>query len=251
MPQPNIKPQIYAGIDGCKAGWLVVQGISLEEFSISVAPNLSAIASLTMAIALIDIPVGLPDAEPRPSDQLVRRLLGHPRSSSVFSAPTRPAIEAPDYPSANQAQRAAQGKGLSKQSWNLAPRIRDADAFIREHQLQKLVRESHPELCFAAFNGGSAMQHRKKDAEGKQERLGVLLRFWPEARTAFIEADSRFPRGQVQPDDILDAMVLFLAATELVARLVSYPDPPPVDEKGLPMHILAPDPRFDKPRPSV
>jgi hypothetical protein len=43
------------------------------------------------------------------------------------------------------------------------------------------LREVHPEVCFWALAGGRAMEHSKKTAAERRERLAVLMRYKPEA----------------------------------------------------------------------
>ena len=76
----------------------------------------------TLAALAVDMPIGLPDDGPRLADQQARRRLGA-RRSSVFPTPVRATLDAVDYPDALAISRRVSGKGLSKQAFNLLPRI--------------------------------------------------------------------------------------------------------------------------------
>ena len=88
-----------AGIDGCPAGWIVVLVSTGEdtEHQLVLCRNLEAILCLEPApeIIVIDIPIGLLDGYVpggRDCDRESRKLLGQPRGSSVFSAPSRASL---------------------------------------------------------------------------------------------------------------------------------------------------------------
>lgn len=101
----------------------------------------------------------------------------------MFPAPIREVLELPAASSHEEAcrrQRELVGRGLTRQAYCLLPKIREVDRLMRaEPGLQERVRESHPELCFAAL-GGRPMRHGKRAPEGYEERLGVLRRHLPE-----------------------------------------------------------------------
>jgi predicted RNase H-like nuclease len=42
----------------------------------------------------VNMPIGLPECVALPCDRKARRLLGHPRGTSVFPEPTRPMLAA-------------------------------------------------------------------------------------------------------------------------------------------------------------
>ncbi|MBP1156496.1 putative RNase H-like nuclease [Paenibacillus sp. PvR052] len=79
-------------------------------------------------LLLIDMLIGLAAAtEPRRCDVLARQLLKLGRASSIFPAPVREVLTASDYVDANALQRRVSGRGLSRQSWALVPKIRSLD----------------------------------------------------------------------------------------------------------------------------
>src|SRR5207249_7904068 len=94
--------QLVAGVDGCRAGWLVVlvdeRGHSISSSQVRLCTEFEEILSLFPAPAVIavDIPIGLldrPQEGGRVCDQEARRMLGR-RASSVFSPPTRQVLGA-------------------------------------------------------------------------------------------------------------------------------------------------------------
>ena len=100
------------------------------------------------------------------------------------------------------------------------------------------VREAHPELAFLALNGGRPMTHAKKTAEGWAERRAILRTHLPAADAVVDKAQSRFRRKVLARDDILDALVLAVAARE---PLAAVPVEPETDASGLAMEIAYPD----------
>src|SRR5262245_33074549 len=85
------------GIDGCRGGWVVASAPSASgEVAVEIVPEFRCILDRVAAdsILAIDIPIGIPENEPRTCDRDARRLLGWPRSSSVFSPPCRKALAA-------------------------------------------------------------------------------------------------------------------------------------------------------------
>lgn len=207
------------GLDGCRGGWLVAR-LHAGELSVDLWPDLAALADLPVANrVLIDMPIGLETTGPRACDAQARALLG-PKRSSVFSPPCAAALHAPNYPTANALNRQHTGKGLSKQAWHLVPKIKHVASFMEQHPLLAAsVLEAHPELCFAAMNGGAPLMSSKRTPEGQAERQTLLLEVLPGSAAALEEALGRWPRRHVQPDDILDATALAWAATQRLQRL--------------------------------
>jgi len=252
------------GVDGCPAGWFSValvertpagrrtgEGPEAEtaanvEVRMAVDPDADALWDRwrSATLLLIDIPIGLVDGpEPRRCDQEARAMLG-PRRSSVFPAPSRASLGAPDYPSASALNRSISGRGLSRQSWNISPRVAQVDALLRSGargpdgvSARERVREVHPELLFLGLNRGHPMQHPKRTAAGREERLQVLERHLPGARAVVREALERFPRRDVSRDDAVDALVAAVVAFRSAGRLHRLPATPERDAEGIPMAI--------------
>ncbi|MFC7042416.1 DUF429 domain-containing protein [Halonotius sp. GCM10025705] len=235
------------GVDGCAGGWIAVWttdgGETLHSgryWSIEAVVDDHAAADTF----LIDMPIGLPDSEPRACDSVARQRLGA-RSSSVFPVPCRAVVDyvqregdAAEYDHANTLQRERLGSGLSKQAWNITPKIAAVDTVLREAHPTPDIRESHPECCFAALNDWYPIAQPKSTASGRAARFGVLDSELDGWRDCYETALDEHYRKHLARDDIIDALVLVAAGQH---ALTSLPPEPPTDEAGLPMEIVVPD----------
>ena len=229
------------GIDGCRAGWMVASIKDDGDAQLHVAGNIArALAGAGQASVLIDMPIGLATKTPREAEAMARAALGHPRSTSVFAVPCRDAVYSSGYRQACTRNRAAWGKAISRQAWNICPRIAELDTFLcASDRWKRRLREAHPELCFWALAGGAPMRHSKKTLAGRRERLAVLVRHWPQARAVYHRYSRRWLRGEVALDDILDALVLAVSAAFYPLGALPL-GPPPRDVLGLAMQIHYP-----------
>ena len=233
----------YLGVDGCKDGWFCVSLDEEGEWSYGVIPDAKSLGEFAShaSTVLIDIPIGLLDkgTEERQCDKEARRLLTPKRSSSVFPAPARQTLQADSYEQAQQFNRSSIGRGLSQQSWNIVPKIREIDdLLISKPSLQGVVRECHPEVCFWALNYNIAMLYNKKKEEGRHERLAVLEKYFAPCRELFEQASSQYLRRQVALDDIIDAMVCAVTARYGFNQFKTVPALPSKDIHGLPMEMV-------------
>ncbi len=223
-----------AGVDGAKAGWLAVlapfEGGGLEA---ALAPRWTDLPLARAVMVGVDMPIGLAESVPRACDSAARWRLPRDRKPSVFPPPRRPQLACATWAEANARGKALDGKGISRQAWNLAPKIRELDAALAPAD-QARVREVHPELVFLRLNDGRPVP-RKISAEGRALRLELLAR----AGFAGIEAlMNRFPRRDAGPDDVLDAAACALAARDmLTGRATRLPPEPPLDARSLRMEI--------------
>ena len=213
-----------AGVDGCRGGWLVVLATAspFAVTSVRVEPQVSAllaeVAAGRVATVAVDMPIGLSDDGPRPCDVAARAALGA-RRSSVFPAPARCVLAARDYDHALRLSRASIGRGLSKQTWNLVPRIAELDGALDDvdDDARHRIHEAHPELAFTVLSG-APMRHPKRTGEGRRERLAVLRHGVADRWLV----PAAVPEGAA-PDDVLDASVLALRAAQWL-----HGSPPPV-----------------------
>lgn len=185
----------------------------------------------------IDMPMGFADEAPRGGrdcEKAARAILGPAgRASCVFSAPCRGALAAKDYPAANARNRKAADVGLSKQAWNLFPKMREVDALLRARP-DLPIFESHPELCFVRL-AGEPLRAAKKTAEGRAARVALLAKEGFGDLPAWLDL---FPRKHVAPDDVIDAAVVCLTALRRAKGAAErLPVQAPKDRYGIEMAI--------------
>jgi len=229
----------WLGIDGCRAGWFYV-GIDADgAFSFGVLPEIGQVSSLLGAAerVLVDIPIGLPsETAPRRECETLARSVLQGRRSSVFSVPARSVLSMPSYEAANAENRRVLGVGLSRQSWNIVPKIREADRFLRRSKDDRF-HEMHPEVAFWALNDKAPMRHTKKKPHGLDERLAVLEHQFAPSAACFEAARRAFLKGEVASDDIVDALAGAVTAMQGSA-LKSFPAEPATDDEGLEMKMV-------------
>ncbi|TVQ65891.1 MAG: DUF429 domain-containing protein [Balneolaceae bacterium] len=224
-----------AGIDGCKAGWLFVSFDENPFYEVlrSEEDLLSKLQEFD--VILIDMPIGLEDeAYTRECDRLLREELGSEYAASVFSPPIRPALHAPSYVEASMQSYEYTEKKLTVQSWNITPKIRILDRFLtKDESLRVKVLESHPELLFRNLNRGMIFQ-KKNTKKGLRHRLDLISEYQPVAVDFFREIKEEYRRNEIAEDDIVDAMVLALAARQSAGNgFKTLPELPEMDSNGL------------------
>ena len=228
-----------AGIDGCKAGWILFS-LDVEKLYKIIRTNDELREELNRYDRIfIDMPIGLEDeVYTRECDALLRKKLGSEYAASVFSPPIRPALHAPSYVEANMQSFEYTEKKLTIQSWNITPKIRVLDDFLTESpELREKLFESHPELLFMNLNRGMIFQ-KKNTKKGLRHRLDLMKEHEPSVADFFREIKEEYRRNEVEEDDIVDSMVLALAANHSVEKgIKTIPEEPPVDSKGLKMAI--------------
>jgi predicted RNase H-like nuclease len=222
----------FAGVDGCRDGWLVASVTQdLTQVVLDVYEDFASIVASDFGVIAIDIPIGLPDSGARLCDQQARQVIG-PRRSSVFPCPIRSTLEAPSYSEACSVGRRIDGRGLSQQAWAIAPKISEVDAHMSP-ELQDRIIEVHPEVCFWALNGEQPLQHHKKTADGIAMRRSLLA-----ARGFDVTLlNARPPRGAAI-DDVNDALAALLTAIEFQrGQAKRLPDSPTKDSRSLRMEM--------------
>lgn len=235
---------VVAGVDGCKMGAWAVAILAPDHARLIVATTTEHLWDILVQVrlALVDIPIGLPDTGPRDCDIHARRLLG-PRASSVFPAPTRPLLDCTTLAHADRLQRRRTGKRVQRQMWNILPRIREIDRLLRDRpEARRVIRETHPEACFAAL-AGAPMLHPKRTEAGQRQRLDVISAHLPEARALLDDALAATPRSILAADDAIDALACAITARAIAADPSSaptLPPDPPRDAHGLAMEIVLP-----------
>lgn len=242
------------GIDGCPAGWCAFTGTTPDNLTFHVFENLAALwhAAAFCRLVLIDIPIGLPDGK-RECDLQAKAILGR-FNSRVFLTPPRAVVYATAYADAAKVCKAIAGFGLAKQTWNICPKIRSVDEFLRATPgASEIIRECHPEICFWGF-GGRVLDNKATD-EGFEQRLDVLTRAAPATPDFFRIARAAHRAKSVSNDDILDALVAAVTALAPLDQLRTLPSNPPRDAEGLLVEMvyrtapLTPALRSRSPRP--
>jgi len=231
--------RVLAGVDGCRIGWVaVIESTGLLSTLVTTSMTELVDELDSNALIAIDIPIGLMDAGPRYCDVAARALLGAPRASSVFPAPNRAVLMARSYGEACSARQSLDGKKISQQAFAILPKIREADDLLcKTPELRGRVREVHPEVSFAIWNGGRPMTANKKSAAGATEREQLIERIWPGMRT---ELWGQLPRGAVKRDDLNDAFAALWTARRIDAGVArSLPEHRIRDSAGLAMEIVA------------
>lgn len=214
---------LIAGVDGCRAGWVVV-----TEHDAFVRSDFPAVVAALPpdAVIAVDIPVGLLETfvpGGRDADRAARELLANQRSS-VFSAPVRRAFGATTL-------REAQTRGcrMTLQALKIMPKVEEVDSSMSPI-LQHRVFEVHPEVSFRGMNDQRPLQSKKSRRGGRDERHALLI-------GVGITVPTR-PRAGEKEDDLLDACAALWTARRIAAGTAErVPDAPPVDGRGLRMEI--------------
>lgn len=205
---------LVAGVDGARGGWIVAEldvgnpAVDLR-FVDTIAPVVDELRAGRFSAIAIDMPIGLSEDGHRPVDQDARARLGA-RRATFFPTPIRSVLKDDTWEDANARSRALSGKGLSKQAWNLVPKIRELDAAWSD-EVDEVLVEAHPELSFAEM-AGQPLETKKHDAAGQAERVDLLTATLAYAVRPAIDQCPRRWRG-----DAIDALALAWTARRLIA----------------------------------
>jgi predicted RNase H-like nuclease len=233
------------GVDGCRGGWIAArwsQHPAGFSFTLHHAfADLLAQHSDALCIA-VDLPIGLSQCfSARKCDREARRLLGS-RGSSVFPAPDRRLLDFhDDYPQANAFSKRECHKGISKQAFHIFWKIAEVDACMSA-DIQSRVFEVHPELSFQ-IAAERPLKYSKRKPEGYEERRQILSRHFDglefPIRSKIRALVPGASAAEVQPDDILDAMIAaWTALRRLRGEQMTVPSLAEYDPRGLRMEIV-------------
>jgi predicted RNase H-like nuclease len=241
-----------AGLDGCRGGWCAVE-LDVQGDTVAAADPLirtfSDVVASQAEIVCVDIPIGLLDGPGRRNcDTAARKLLGRPRASSVFPSPCRSVLSmdlsAEQYAVVSIENKRRGDRKLTKQTYNIAPKIRDVDLCMTP-ELQRRVREVHPEVCFWALNNGYPMEHNKKRLRGRLERWTLLRR-----HIRGLPPMPSIPR-EMRPlcaiDDYVDALAAAWTAVCITRGARAIPETPAYDGHDLRMEMWFPEPVIGSP----
>jgi predicted RNase H-like nuclease len=230
---------VLIGVDGCREGWIAVSradgGADFRWRRVATLADLFRDTLLPTVVA-VDIPIGLPGRGARLCDGEARACLG-PRRCCVFTPPIRPMLAARTHAQASAVRHRIEGKGVSIQAWAIVPKIREADRLLRRHPaFRAIVREVHPEVCFARLNGGVPLVASKKSETGHRQRVRLLRAWCGDAITRALAA--RRALG-CAADDIVDAFATLWTAERIHrGHATTLPAEPPCDAHGLRMEIV-------------
>lgn len=237
-PSPPEATPAVVGVDGAKSGWIATWRIN-GRLGYLVHPtvlDLSRRYPCTRVIA-VDMPIGLSDRGPRSPDREARRFVGARRACSVFSSPVRGILDAKTQPEASRRHREIDERGFGCQSFAILPKIREWDSVLRDDEnFRARVFEVHPEVCFAALNGGAGLVDSKKRLVGRMRRIELLSSvFDGDQVRSLLDA---LPRSVAAADDLLDSLAALWTAERIaLGNARSLPDPPMLDSVGLTMAI--------------
>jgi predicted RNase H-like nuclease len=215
------------GVDGWRGAWVgaLLDGRTVRLLAL---PDVEAVLAVPdVELVAIDMPIGLSDDGPRACDVQARRRLAR-AGSSVFPAPLRAVLGCDDYASACAVSRAASGKALSVQAWNLVPAIRALDTALGD-PARADVHEVHPELAFRALDG--RVDAPKASARGLAQRVRAL-----EPVMDVLDALAAAPPG-VPAADALDACAAAWSARRLTNGAGECVGDGSTDARGRPMRI--------------
>ena len=225
-----------AGIDGCRSGWICLS-LELKTRDVS-ARRVATLDDLDPALKVvgIDVPIGLSEKGPRQADVLARAKLTRLRASSVFPCPIRPALDARCWEEACDITCAHDGRRVSKQTFAILSKIREADSLMRGYSpLRDALHEVHPEVSFAEWKG-EPMTYGKKTASGREERASLIQGAFGEG--ALEKAWSAVRGSGVAHDDVVDAFAVLWTAERIFRGVAKrLPEAAVADSYGLPMHI--------------
>lgn len=229
------------GVDGSKSGWIAVWQYE-SAFMHRVYPDARALLEThrKARVIAVDIPIGLSERDGRLADVEARRFVGGKRASSVFSSPVRGILDALSQPEASRRHREIDGRGFGAQSFAILAKIRQWDELLQaDAPARQQVREIHPEVSFAALNGGRGLgvAERKKTVAGAEARIALLARVY--GRDAVMALVRSVPARMAATDDILDALAaLWTAGRVCAGTACSLPSPIVPDATGLPAAIF-------------
>lgn len=228
MSRTNRRTSTYVvGVDAGGGGWVAaslhLDGSAVQSsFHVSVADVVAAYPDA--ARWAIDIPLGLVATGYRRAEVAAKKLLGA-RSATLFLTPPAAALDELEHARAIVVARELEGPAPSAQLWGMRHRMREARTVWLADPTPMV--EAHPELSFAAMNGGAPLA-RKTSWAGVQHRIELLQQHG-------IALPPPMAGGErVAADDVLDALaVAWTARRHLRGEATPLPDPPEADVSGI------------------
>ena len=213
--------ETFFGIDGCKSGWFVAQLQDNKTLNFWLIESLDIINDITKksAVVGIDIPLELHEKETRMAEKEARALLGR-RASTIFSPPSIKTLNAKTYEEACRINYNQEGKKISKQTWFILNKIKEARKIYLDKVSNKKLFEIHPELSFMAMNRMQVLIDSKKTIEGRKKRLKLINGYYPSF--SFDDVREKFSSKDVADDDILDAIAVLWSTQKIIDNIASY-----------------------------
>jgi predicted RNase H-like nuclease len=192
------------GVDAYTKGWI---GVELDRGTFVAAHIADRLTTLLSAVndiqaVGIDMPLGLVETGQRQVERAARAFVGKHLRSAVFPVPPRAVWKREDTwyddsgEQANQRCRELTGHGLSRQTWGLRVKLREANECLATRRYR--LHEVHPEVSFAAMNG-QPLEHSKISWTGHITRRALL------AKHGIHLPDELGDAGKARLDDVLDA----------------------------------------------
>ncbi len=220
--------QIVVGVDQCEDGWVFIRladgkfesarfyekfadGVEISSDAKAIGVDIPIGYPHAEAIK-VDTPIGVPHppAERRSADTDARAMVG-PRRSSVFSALPPILLDQPIWEAANQESiRLYDGRGVSKQSFALKPKIIEVAAVAEGNNR---VYEVHPEVSFAKLAGHRHLAFSKYKWNGHHVRRKLL-----EDHGIVIPYNSLDEVRTAGVDDVLDAAAAAWSARRIALK---------------------------------
>lgn len=205
------------GVDAAgKHGWVGVV-VDADGFAGACTGSLLEILDGAGDVAAIGVDIPIGDGPGRHLvDTAARKVLG-PRAPSVFSPPPLWALDHGDHAAANLALVAEGRPRVSRQAWNLLPKMREAfDLAERDGR----VHEVHPEVSFRMM-AADPLAWPKLSWNGLRQRQALL------AGEGIVLSDELKAIGTVAADDLLDAAAVAWSARRIASGDArSLTDPP-------------------------
>ena len=225
------------GVDGCPAGWIAIiwQGNKIQAKLFEIG-NFAAILREEAAMIAVDMPIGFPDTYGRNADIEARKVL-RPFGSRVFPIPCRAAVHANNYTEAIHLNKLySNNVSIPPVTNAIRPRMQEVDR-VMSREVEKRVREIHPEVSFSVMNGGKPLHHKKKTLDGEKQRLDLLhASGFPEIAWQ----QMTYHKREVKRDDIIDACAAAWSARRILqGRDQHFPKTEERDAHGLLMRIHA------------
>lgn len=233
----------FLGVDGCRFGWIGICFFD-QGWSFYLEKHLKTLMEKSNPdICFIDIPISLSKNESvRECDAELRKLLPNNFKSSVFNAPVKLVLEAKDYLRGKEINQFITGKKITKQTWNIVPKIREVNNLLDHKPVySRIFYEAHPETFFFRFNNDKPLNFKKKTPGGRIERLEILEQLYSKAGDIYNEIVMSTLRKNVNYDDVLDALVLALGCKIIYPdNMQAIPAKLKPDDKGVLQNVFIP-----------